>query len=48
MIYIVMMKPRSVEALHTHTHTISLVKNNKKYINKKAILFMSGGFYDTG
>ena len=48
MTHIAEAKPRIVEALHTHTHTIDLVKNNKINRNKKGNIILPNGYYDTG
>ena len=44
--YLIEIKPRSAEAVYTHTS--NLVKKNKIYKNKKGNILMPCGYYDTG
>ena len=48
MMYIARIKSRSVEAVHTHTHTSDLVKNNEININEEGNIILPCGYYDTG
>ena len=48
MMFLVKTMPRTVEALHTHTHTSDLVRNNQIYIREKGNIILPCGFYDTG
>ena len=48
MIYLLEIKPRSAEAVHTYTHTSDLVKNKKININEEGNIILPCGYYDTG
>ena len=41
-------KAESLVGVHTHTHTISLVKINNKVNIIKGNISLSGKYYDTG